>query len=163
MAGVAIITRSVMEVPDYVVEGLTNIREGLHLRWNPRAVMVKEGKYDAQGKLVDPTFDPRWELWDTDPNGKEYRVMRLQLPDGSFRPPGQWLIDRIWKLHPARYNNDVHKMARELIDDPELFREIGTKKDSDDAIEAAANWAQWVATPKSGRALSYRGKRLLSS
>jgi hypothetical protein len=152
-----------MEVPAHIAEGLKNIRDGLHLRWNPRAVVIKEGKYDAEGKLIDPTWDPRWELWDTDPFGQEYMVMRLQYADGSFRHVGEWLIEQIWKLHPARYNNNLTKLLQSQVEDPELIREIGTTKDSDDLIEAVGNWAQWVATPKSGMALTNRGKRILSA
>lgn len=151
-----------MEVPDYVVEGLTNIREGLHLRWNPKAVMLKEGKYDALGKLIDPTFDPRWELWDTDPDGKEYMVMRLQFPDGSFRHPGQWLVDRLWQFHPEKYNNDLVKLLKATVEDPELARELRIREDSDEMIEGIGNFAGYLATPKSAAGLSYRGKRVLS-
>jgi len=152
-----------MEAPKHIQDGLRDIREGLHLRWNPRAVLKEKGSFDSMGKATKPKWDPRFELWDTTPDGLEYMVMRLQDPDGEFRYPGEWLLETIWKLHPARYNGDISKLVLANIDDPETLREAGTKKDSDDLIEAVASWAQWVATPKSAAGLSFRGQRILSS
>ncbi len=152
-----------MEVPDHLKEALSNIREGLHFRYNRKAVLKEPGQLAASGVLVkDPEYEPRFEIWDTDPYGKLYMVMRVQHNDGSFRFPDDRLIEHIWMLHPARYNGDVRKMVMAQIDNPETLREMGTKKDSDDLIEAIANWAEWVQTPKSGSAISYRGKRMLS-
>ena len=151
-----------MEAPQHIQDGLRDIREGLHLRWNPRAVLLDPGKIDAFGKNSEPTYDPRFELWDTTPDGLEYMVMRVQDPEGEFRYPGEWLLEHIWKLHPARYNNDINKLVLAQLDDPDTLREIGTKKDSDDLIDAVANWAAWVATPKSAAGLANRGKRILS-
>ena len=148
--------------PDYVDQELRNIREDFELRWNPKAVLVKAGSYDATGKLRDPVYEPRFELWDRDPNGRDYRVMRLQHPDGSFRAPGQWLITHLQKINPARYGGNLERMLREL-EEHNTLKEVGTIKDSDDLIEAASNWAAWHETPKSGAALTYRGKRLLSA
>jgi len=151
-----------MEAPAHITEGLQSIRSGFNLRWNVRAVLIKTGSYDVNGKAREAEYEPRWELWDVDPDGQEYMVMRLQNPDGSFRPPGDWLVQHIWKIHPGRYGGSVEKMLKALMEEPEVLREIGTMKDSDDAIDAAANWAAWTQTPKSGSGLSYRGKRMLS-
>lgn len=151
-----------MEIPDYLIDGLRDIREGLHFRWNPTAVLVETGDFDVNGRPRKIEYEPRFEIWDTDPYGREYMVMRVQHPDGSFRMPDEKLIEQIWRLHPEKYDGKIEKLVQAQIDDPELLREIGTKKDSDDMIEAVANWAQWCETPKSGAALSFRGKRLLS-
>lgn len=151
------------EVPEHVAEGLRSIREGLHLRWNPKGKLVKTGSYDSTGRLKDPVYDPRWELWDVDPQGAEYMVMRLQNTDGSFRPPGDWLVHHVNRLNPARYGGNVAAMLEELLEAPEALRELGTEKDTDDLFEAVGKWGEWCATPKSGAALTNRGKRLLSA
>ena len=153
-----------MEVPEHIAEGLSNIRETLHLRWNPLAVLRRPGDIDANGHVVtEAEYEPRWELWDTDADGKEYMVMRVQTVEGEFRPVGEWLVEHIWKIHPARYGGDVHKMVQAQIDDPDTLRELGTQKDIDNLIEAVSQWAAWVAVPKSAAGLSYRGRRILSA
>lgn len=153
-----------MEVPEHIAEGLANIRSGMRLKWEPRAVLTAEGGLDVNGlKIKDPEYEPRWEVWDTSPEGENYMVMRVQNVDGSFRQIGDWLVAHINMLNPERYGGDVDAMLKALIDDPTALREVGTEKDSDDLIDAASKWAQWVETPKSGAALSHRGKRLLSA
>ena len=152
-----------MEAPKYIQDALANIRSTLHLRWNPKAVLLKTGDYDVTGKATRPTYDPRFEVWDKDPHGREYMVMRVQTPNGDFKYPGEWLVEGIWKLHPEKYDNDVAKLLQAQIDDPETLREIGEKKDSDNLIDAVCDWAKYVATPKSAAGLASRGQRFLST
>ncbi len=153
-----------MEVPEHIAEGLRNIRSGLHLRWEPRAVLLVEGGLDINGlKIKDPEYDPRWEVWDTTPDDLEYMVMRVQNVDGSFRHVGEWLVEYIGMLNPAKWNGDVNAMIKALIDDPAALREVGTQKDSDDLIDAASKWAAWAELPKSGAGMAFRGKRILSA
>jgi hypothetical protein len=152
-----------MEVPEHIAEGLRNIREGIHLRWNPKAVLVKKGDIDASGKVRDPGYDPRFELWDTDPEGGEYIIMRLQNIDGSFRPPGEWLLDVVRKTNPERFDGDVDKLIKAMVEEPELFREIGTQRDSDDFINDTVKRITYHSTPMSGRGIRSRGKRILSA
>jgi hypothetical protein len=151
-----------MEAPTHVLEGLHGIRSTFSLRYNPEAILVSAGSFDVNGKARRAQYEPRWELWDIDPQGRDYMVMRLQNPDGTSRPPGDWLVQHIWKIHPGRYDGSVEKMLQALMEEPETLREIGTMKDSDDAIDAASKWAAWTQTPKSGSGLIYRGKRMLS-
>lgn len=151
-------------IPDDVLSGLKDIRSDMHLRWNPTAVLVKAGDIDALGKVRAPEYEPRWELWDKDPEGAEYMIMRLQADEtGAFRQPGQWLLDRAKFMNPERWGGNLHKMMQELVEHPEMLREAGTEKDSDDLIEAIGNAAQWHATPKSAAGLSHRGKTILSA
>ena len=91
------------------------------------------------------------------------QTMRVNNIDGSFRPVGDWLVAYINMLNPEKWGGDVGAMIRALIDDPTALQECGTEKDSDDLIDAASRWAEWVETPKSGAALMHRGKRLLSA
>lgn len=152
-----------MEPPKHIQESLKDVRWGLHLRWNAISVLVKAGEFDSNGKATRPKYEGRFELWDTDPDGREYMVMKLQDPEGEFRYPGEWLVELVWKLHPEKYDGDISKLVLAQIDDPDTLREAGTKKDSDDLIDAVVNWAKWVATPKSSAALSNRGQRYLST
>jgi hypothetical protein len=152
-----------MEAPQEIVDALRLERHTFEIRWNPKAKLKQKGRYDADGKLVDPTWEGRFELWDTDPYGGEYLFMRLQTPEGGFRAPGWWLVERVKMLNPERWAGRLDKMEEYFIERPELLREAGTIQDSDDLIEAVGNWADWVATPKSGAALTFRGKRLESA
>jgi hypothetical protein len=136
----------------------------MRLEWNPRAVLTVEGGIDINGATIkDPEYDPRWEVWDTSPDGMDYMVMRVQTVDGEFRPVGDWLVHHIGMLNPEKWGGDVGAMVTALIDDPTALQEAGTEKDSDDLIDAATKWATWAATPKSGAVLDYRGKRPLSA
>ena len=150
-----------MEAPAHIVESLRNIRPGFDLRWNPRAVMVAPGSYDVLGGLTPPVYDPRWELWDTNPYGEDYMVMRLQNEDGSFRPPGEWLVQHVWRVDPARYGGDLNRLMDAVEAEADKMRDLA-EKDWDDLAEAAAKWCVWVGTPKSGSGLSYRGQRTLA-
>lgn len=144
-----------MEVPEGVLIDLKAIRPTFHFRWNERAALVTTGRYDATGAVRNPEYEGRWELWDTDPENTDYMVMRIQHPDGSFRHPGQWLVDRMRFMNPERWAGDVHKMLEELIDAPEVLREAGTERDQDDLIEMVGNWAEWVYAPKEQVTKSY--------
>lgn len=151
------------EVPESVRIGLENIRPGMHLRWNQKGKVVTPGGYDVTGGVfTPPEYEPRWEVWDTDPQGVEYHVMTLQTIDGDFRQAGEWIVFHLRRMNPENYDSIQH-MMQVMIDEPELLREIGTQKDSDDAIEAVTKWAQWCETPKSSAGLSRRGQRLLST
>lgn len=150
-------------VPEWIEKALRDIRSGMHLRWNPTAVVKKAGSYDAVGKLREPEYEARWEVWDVDPEGAEYMVMRLQDMDGGFRQPGEWMVERLKFMNPARYGGDLMKLYEEMVENPELLREVGTQKDSDDLIDAITRAAEWGEKPKSAAGISYRGKRLLSA
>jgi hypothetical protein len=150
-----------MEVPESVALGLRNIRSGLHLRWNVAAVKRPTG-FDATGKPLEMEVEPRFELWDTDPQGQDYMVMRVQNEDGSFRFPDDRLVERMGRLNPERYGGNVHRMLQAQVDDPETLRELGTQKDTDDLIESVVKWAEWYGTVKSAAGLTYRGSRLFS-
>lgn len=152
-----------MEIPENIAEGLRNIRSGMRLKWEPRAVLSVEGGLDVNGlKIKDPEYDPRWEVWDTTPDGLDYMVMRVQEMDGSFRHADERLLQHLNMLNPERWSS-AEAMVQALIDDPTALQECGTQKDSDDLIEAAGNWAAWSETPKSGANIGFRGKRILSA
>lgn len=137
-----------MEAPIDVVIGLRNIRSTLNLRWNPEAVMIAPGTFDADGFPVRGTYDGRWELWDKVDAEPEYKVMTLQTPEGHFRPPGQWIVELFRKFNPARYGGDPNKMLDELMYDPQQLQEDIADADADDLFEMVAKWEGWRRTPK---------------
>lgn len=136
------------EVPESVAIGLRNVRETLHLRWNPQAVRVKPGYIDASGTVIPAEWDPRWELWDIDAHGKPYKIMTLQHNDGSFKPPGDWLVELINFLNPARWDGDPHKMIAALVDEPVNRLEEVCDADAEDLFRAVASWGWWVMHDK---------------
>ena len=147
-----------MEAPAHIVEALKNIREGLHLRWNPKGKLLKAGGYDAAGKLKDPEWDPRWELWDTDPQGLEYMVMQLQEADESFRAPGDWLVRHMERFNPARYGGSIERMLAAVEAEAEQMRDLA-EKDFDDLAGAVARSCADLRSVKSAAGLTFRGRR----
>lgn len=136
------------EVPESVRIGLEAIRETLHLRWNPHAVRVKPGYVDASGVVVPAEWDPRWELWDVDALGQPYKIMTLQHEDGSFKPPGDWLVELIRFVHPQRWDGDPNKMIEALVDDPMRRLEEVSDQDWDDFTDWVASFTDWAIRPK---------------
>lgn len=137
------------EAPESVLIGLKNIRQTFELVWNPRAVRVKAGGFDASGAVIQSEYDPRWELWDTDPDGARYMVCRLQYGDGSFRQPGQWLVDHMNFFNPEKWGGDADKMIQALVEDHNEHLEFLRNNDSDDFIEMVSKWGAWGALTKS--------------
>lgn len=150
-----------MDVPAHIAEGLRNVRGDLHLRWNPAAVKTPTG-FDAWGKPKKVKWEGRFELWDKDPQGREYFVMRVQDADGGFQFPTERFVEHVGKMDPARYGGSVQKMLQALMDDPEATRELAHDRNFEDLTDAIVKWAQWVGTPKSGAHLANRGPRLFS-
>lgn len=108
------------EVPEDVQIGLRNIKQTLHARWNPTARYLSGASFDVNGNPRKVTYDPRWEIWDTDESGREYRVTILDGRDGEFVDLGMWVVEMMNKLNPERYGGDLHKMIEALVDQPNL-------------------------------------------
>lgn len=136
-------------LPDGFEEKLRGVREGLHLRWNPKAKVRKAGAFDVYGNVaVEPEYDGRWELWDNTIEGKEYMVMTIREPGGGYKHPGDWLITLLNKINPANYGGSVGKMVEALVDDKNRTAlEVGDK-DFEDLIEQATKWVLHKGVPK---------------
>jgi hypothetical protein len=91
--------------PVSVVQGLRSLRSTMHLRYNRRGRIIpaKSGGIDVNGKARNVEYEPRWELWDTDASGREYRIMALEDENRKAMPPGQWLVDRFRKYNPDNF------------------------------------------------------------
>lgn len=149
-------------VPESVEEGLRAIRSGLHLRWNPKGAVKVPGGYDAEGGVIEPVYEPRWEVWDVDPQGAEYRICTIQTREGEFQPADERVVRHLQIMNPENWGGSVARMIEELVDEPERLRELGTEKDFDDLAEAVSRLAEWVETPKSYAGQRHCGQRLLS-
>lgn len=134
--------------PDSVDEGLRAIRPTLRLVWNPKAVIDKPGSFDASGHSKEPTYGGRFEMWDTDPQGRDYRVFIVRNPDNSFKAPGQWIVDLMIEINPARFGGSVEKMLKHHYDksDKMLLMHEKDAQDYDDAV--AASWADYITSMK---------------
>lgn len=130
----------------YVDESLKKIDSSFHLRWNPRCRMVRPGSFDANGQPTEPWYDGRYEVWGTDANGEEYRIMIVAV-QGEYREPGEWLVERLHKLNPARYGGNVSAMLRELVDDPNNVLQEMDERDYRDFINGAVSWYWKVGNP----------------
>jgi hypothetical protein len=134
--------------PESVELSLKNVRSTLRVIWNPMAVR-RPTSFDAMGRPRDMEYEPRWELWDTDAEGLDYMVTRLQEEDGSFREADQRLVDLVNLINPERYGGDPSKMLQALVDAPNERALEGEEKMFRDFASAAARWGAWVNTPKS--------------
>lgn len=104
------------EVPESVRIGLESIRPTLHCRYNRKAKAVESAAVDVNGDPYILEYKPRWELWDKDAHGNEYKITTLEDEDGGFIPLGEWVIEYFQLINPANYDGDMHKMIEALVD-----------------------------------------------
>lgn len=149
-------------VPEDVKRGLKSIRDGLHMRFNHKAVLVKPGMLDG-ANIYPPKYDGRWEVWDFDPHGARYMVMSWETKDGEFKTCDMRVVLWMRYINPERFGGDPEKMLAELLDKRVEIAAQLSEKDEEDFFETAGRWADYLATPKSGAALSYRGARMKSA
>lgn len=139
-----------MEAPESIVEALRSIRPTFNLVWNERGRVIGERSFDVNGNPRVVTWDPRWELWDRDVDGIAYMVLRLEEAETQkFLPPGQWLLDLLYLIDPARYGGNVEKMIRALVDDENEYVKKLAKDDFERLIDSLSNYF----TPAKGRGM----------
>lgn len=135
-------------LPDGLEADLKQIRPSFRLVWNTKARVVNPGHYDVYGIPTPVTYEPRWELWDTDPYGTDYLVMQLRQPNGDFKQPGWWLIEHLNLINPERYNGDISKMFQRLAEAPNKAIEEMADHEIDDLVEMATKWHSYRVAPK---------------
>lgn len=117
-----------------VIEQLQKLDARLDIRWNPKAVMTKRGKYSPLGKRKDPEYDGRWEIIlhsrATSISNKEYTVLvvvteasriggrqvLIMTKDGAYAPVGEWLLEymRTWDAAQSElYRRNKQTLDRE--------------------------------------------------
>jgi len=127
--------------PESVVEGLKAIKPTFELRWNNRARFKSGSSYDVNGNARKVVYDPRWELWDRDVDGLRYKLMTLEDAEtGEFLPPGDWLLQLVRLIDPARYGGDVSRMIKALIDDKNEYVRKVCQQDWERLVDAASNY-----------------------
>lgn len=112
-----------MEVPFDVAESLRSIRSTLRLVYNPTGKLVGGHSFDVNGQPREKLYEPRWELWDTDANGVDYKLTTLEDVEGGYRPPDQRIVELVRLINPERYDGDISKMIEALVDEPNNYIE----------------------------------------
>lgn len=138
--------------PDYVDESLKRVRVTMHLRWNPRAFVIRAGSFDPYGQPVAPKYEGRYEVWDTDAEGAEYKIMQVQDDKGEFMLPSQWLLDTLDMFNPERYGGDITRMMKLLEERGDRLRGI-EEKDFNNLLDAvASSWIDYarLSVPSAG-------------
>jgi hypothetical protein len=136
-------------LPEGLAGAVAEIRDGLRLVWNHKAKVARAGSFDAWGSVLEkPRYDGRWELWDTTPDGLDYKVMTIEHEGGAYRAPGFWLIEVLNFINPARFGGDISRLTTELIDKPAKAIVEVTDRQFEDLCEMAAKWHVWADTPK---------------
>jgi hypothetical protein len=82
----------------------------LDIQWEPKAVLVSRGGFDAVGKMVDPVYRGLWEIRRYgDPSQtagwrdwrrvcfitapEEHKGMKMMYADGPYTPVAEWVVD----------------------------------------------------------------------
>lgn len=137
-----------MEVPEDVRIGLANIRQTLRARWNPLAKVTEEWSFDANGEARHKKHEGRWELWDTDESGRDYKITMLEK-DGQYVPLGMWVVALVQQINPANYDGDMHRMIEALVDKPNHDIERLGQQQFEELTDYLADLQWHVNTPKS--------------
>jgi hypothetical protein len=137
-----------VEAPQDVLIGLRNVRDTFDLRWNPTAKVVGGHSFDVNGNPRELQHEGRWELWDTDAHGNEYKVMTLQN-EGEFVPPGTWLVELIRLMDPARYGGDIHKAIEAMVDEPNDYVSNIGQQEYIDLVDSLVDRFFVATTPRS--------------
>jgi hypothetical protein len=107
-----------MEAPKDVEIGLRSIRPAFRLQLNKQGKLVGGHSFDVNGNAREREYEPRWELWDTDVHGNDYRVAVIQDKDGGFMPPTMKFVEFMNLVNPEKYGGDASKMIQALVDSP---------------------------------------------
>lgn len=139
-----------MEVSEDIRIGLANVKPTLHARWNPTARVLRQSSFDVNGQPRRVEHDPRWELWDTDVDGREYRVTVLEAPDGSYLPLGTWVLELVALINPANYDGDLHRMVEALVDRPNAGVDRIAKESYEELLDFLADYC-WSEKARTSR------------
>ncbi len=105
-----------MEAPADVTIAIQGVRPTMRFVFNLTAKVASERSFDANGKARELTHEARWELWDTDVFGVDYRVCTLEAPGDGYLFPNMTFVEWIRLSDPARYDGDLSKMMEAMVD-----------------------------------------------
>lgn len=136
-----------MAPPEGVAADLRSFKPTLRLLYNRRGKIVpqKSGSYDVDGTPRRIEYEPRWELWDTDGSGFDYLVMVLRDEDDNYREPGHWIVERMRRFDPARFETPAHWVA--YVHAYNQKRVAMHAADWDGFMNFAADWLWRMAHP----------------
>ena len=112
----------------------------LDIQWEPCAVLVVRGRYDAMGKMIDPVYRGLWEIrryhdasrtaawrdWRricfiTEP--EEHKGMMLMYADGPYAPVGEWVVDFMRQCDAANRSRIEDTQRKLAMLDAELEKD----------------------------------------
>ena len=152
-----------------VVRDLKPLDVRLGVRWEPRAVLVRRGRYTGEGKLIDPVYRGLWEiiLDDKQAGTADWRSwtricfvteptevatgLRAMAQDGAYAPLGPWVVEFLRQAD--KHNRDEAQRLSKRLDSMNERNDEAKLADGDDAIEEAAS-KQYHAGTKAGGGVS---------
>ena len=155
-----------------VVRELRLLDPRLNVRWEPKAIMVRRGRYSATGQVIDPVYDGRWEIILNDKafSTAEWRDwtrvcfvtqqtriaagLMAMAQDGAYAPLDQSVVE--FMRQADRHNNDEARRLRERIDALNARQDQREMDAGDDALEEAASKQYHVGTKAGGGVSSTR-------
>jgi len=151
-----------------VVEALQQLDHLLDIRWEPRAKMVKRGGYTAEGKILNPEYEGRWEIVRDDHHGtapwrEKTRICFVTTPveiapglkamdaDGDYAPLGMWLVEFMRAADKA--NQEGARRLSERLDQLNAAKDEAAIRDGDAGM-AEYLGAMYHAGTKAGGGVS---------
>lgn len=150
-----------------VVAALRAIDARFDIVWNPRAVILRHGGYDANGKLTASVYDGRWEviLYDNGASRtteiRDYQRVCLVTPavpighgllaldqDGGYAPVGEWLVRF---LEQVDYHNRTSVSALSAqLEARNVAREASDARTTDDGHRDVLDAMHFAGTMEGG-------------
>lgn len=159
-----------------VVRELRLLDPRLSVRWEPRAVMVKRGRYDPLGKVIDPVWRGLWEIVLDDKafstaNWRDWtRVCFVTKPtriaggltamaqDGEYAPLGPWVVE--FMRQADKHNQDEARRLQSRLDAMNDRYEQSVIDAGDDATEEAASKQYHAGTAAGGGVSEFHPVRI---
>lgn len=138
---------------------LRRLDDDLRIEWEPRAVLVTRGRYDALGKMTEPVYDGRWKIVKKhDPNrtamwredalvtyvtapvtaGYGEKKVYAMTADGPYAPVGWWLVEhmRSWDRANRDFVNRMRATLDEWNDEADRRRDEAAVAGEEQALDA---------------------------
>lgn len=150
-----------------MVDALHRLDSLLDLRWNPQALVMRHGQYDANGKVLPPIYDGRWEVvrrntphvggavFEGKRGDSDVAVIyQVRGPKEEYKPIGWWLVEFMqqWDSQQAHFRDELEKMrAQDAAEDEARLR------GDDAAIEEIVHGIAFGLKHEGGRSVWYGG------
>ena len=149
-----------------VVRALRLLDHRFGVRWEPRAVLVQRGSYNATGGLVEPIYRGLWELilddtaFRTAPWRQWTRVCFVSTPvrvaagldampqDGPYAPLGMWLVE--FMRQADKHNQEAARRRARQVERLNEERDARTMAAGDEGTAEAARKQYHLGTKAGG-------------